>query len=155
MSDREVRCCCICSKRFEPNPRLGDRQRTCGDTDCQSQRRCINSRNWRSKNPEADDADYRRIRRRDRRAYRRKYWAEHPQVRQHHTAYMQQWRARRRSVNVRDPYRDTQVKLPAINTYLQVMDVREANRVITAKLLSPHELIAVTAREGHESRWTP
>ncbi len=36
MSERVVHYCCICSKRFEPNPRLGDRQRTCGDTTAKS-----------------------------------------------------------------------------------------------------------------------
>ncbi len=146
MSDRCVRHCCVCIKPFEPDPRLGDRQRTCGGDDCQKRRRRINSQIWRGQHPEADDAVYRRIRRRDRRAYRRQYWATHPQARQHHATYMRQWRARHRmaSVSVRDPYRDTQVKLPAINTYLQVIDVREANRVITAKLLFPHELISVT-----------
>jgi hypothetical protein len=146
MSDRVVHCCCICNKRFESNPRLGDRQRTCGDTACQKQRRCTNSRNWRTQHPEADDADYRRIRRRDRRAYRRRYWATHPSARRHHAAYMRRWRGRRRmaATSVRDPYRDTNVKLPDINTYLQVMDVREANRVITVKILSPHELVSAT-----------
>lgn len=146
MNNRAVRYCCACSKRFEPHPRLGDRQRTCGGADCQKQRRRINSRIWRAKHPEADDADYRRIRRPDRGAYRRQYWATHRQARQHHAAYMRQWRARHRlaSVSVRDPYRDTQVKLPAINTYLQVMDVREANRVITVKLLSQQDLISAT-----------
>ena len=144
MNDRSVRYCCVCCKRFEPHPRLGDHQRTCGSTACQKQRRRLNARTWRDTHPEGDDAVYRRIRRRDRRAYRRQYWTTHPQARQHHAAYMRQWRARQRmaSVSVRDPYRDTQVKLPAVNTYLQVIDVREANRVITAKVLFPHELIS-------------
>jgi hypothetical protein len=59
---------------------------------------------------------------------------------------MRRWRGRRRTAaaSVRDPYRDTRVKLPDINTYLQVMDVREANRVITVKILSPHELMSPT-----------
>jgi len=60
---------------------------------------------------------------------------------------MRQWRARRKisaATCVRDPYRDIQDKLPAVNTYLQVMDVREANRVITAKLLSAQEFISFT-----------
>jgi hypothetical protein len=59
---------------------------------------------------------------------------------------MRRWRTGHRltSVSVRNPYRDTQLKLPAISTYLQVMDVREANRIITAKLLSPQELNAAT-----------
>ncbi len=154
MSNRAVHCCCICGKRFEPDPRLGDRQQTCGRAECQIGRRRINSRKWRGQHPEGDDAVYRRIRRRDRRAYRRQYWATHPQARQHHAIYMQQWRSRRRtaSVGVRDPYRDTQVKLPAVNSYLQVIEVRDTNRVITAKLLSLQELVSVTPREGHESR---
>jgi hypothetical protein len=59
---------------------------------------------------------------------------------------MRQWRAhhRKSSMSVRDPYRDTQVKLPAINTYLRVMDVRETNRVITVKLVSQQELMSAT-----------
>ena len=145
MNKRGVRSCCICGRRFEPDSRLGDRQRTCGTPDCQKQRRRLNVRTWRDKHPEGDDALYRRIRRRDRRAYRRQYWATHAQARQHHATYMRQWRARKSMarLSVRDPYRDIQVKLPAVNTYLQVMDVREANRVITAKLLFPQELISV------------
>ncbi len=154
MTDRGFRCCCICGKRFEPHPRLGDCQRTCGGTNCQKARLLLNTRSWRARHPEADDAVYRRIRRRDRRAYRRQYWATHAQARRHHAAYMRQWRARRRmtSDGVRDPYRDTQVKLPAVNTYLQVMDVREANRVMTVKLVSLQELTCAAPREGHESR---
>jgi hypothetical protein len=59
---------------------------------------------------------------------------------------MRRWRARRKASaipSVSNPYRDIQVKLPAINTYLQVIDVSNANRVITAKLLSLQELVVV------------
>jgi len=153
MRYRVVHSCCICSRRFEPDPRLGNRQHTCGSADCQTKRRRINSRNWRAQHPEGDDAVYRRIRRRDRRAYRRLYWATHPQARRRHAAYMRHWRARRRiTARVRDPYRDTPANLPAVNTYLQVMDVRDTNRVITVKLLSQQELTSSIPREGHESR---
>jgi hypothetical protein len=147
ISDHDVRYCSICRKRFEPHPRLGQNQRTCGDSQCQKERRRINAQDWRSKHPEADDAVYRQIRRRDHGAYRKQYWATHPKARQHHAAYMRQWRARRRKavLSVRDPYRDIAVKLPAVNTYMQVMDVREANRVITVKLLSAQEMINLTA----------
>jgi len=136
MSEPLFRSCCICRKRFKPHPRLGNRQRTCGRDERQKRRRCANSRNWRARNPEADDADYRRIRQRDRREYRRKYWATHPAAREKHAAYMRRWRAAR----VRDPYRDTAIKLPVINSYLQVTDVRDANRVIEVKVLSQNEL---------------
>jgi hypothetical protein len=143
MNERVVHFCCICKKQFNPNPRLGDRQRTCGRDNCQKERRRINSRNWRARNPEGDDATYRRIRRRDRREYRRQYWAAHPIAREHHAAYMRQWRARRAAARVRDPYRDTKVKFPEINTYLQVTDVRDANRVFEVKVLSHNELSRV------------
>ncbi len=145
MSQCVVRSCCICRKRFEPHPRLGDRQRTCGRDECQKRRRRANSRNWRSRNPEADDADYRRIRERDRRQYRRQYWATHPAARDRHAAYMRRWRERRRNADarVRDPYRDIGVKLPVFNTYLQVTNVRDANRVLEVKVLSQKDLRGV------------
>jgi hypothetical protein len=101
------------------------------------------SRNWRIRNPEGDDAAYRRIRRRDRREYRRQYWAAHPEAREHHAAYMRQWRARREAACVRDPYRDTEIKFPVLNSYLQVTDVRDANRVFEVKVLSHNELSRV------------
>lgn len=142
MKSRPVRFCCICGKRFEPDWRLGKRQRTCGGADCQKMRRRANTERWRAAHPEADDSVSRQARQRDRRAYRRHYWATHPDARRRHGAYMRQWRARRR---VRDPYRDTPVNLPAVNVYLQVTAVREANRVITAKLVSVQDLMAATS----------
>ena len=139
MSEPLFRSCCVCRKRFRPHPRLGNRQRTCGHDECQKRRRCVNARNWRARNPEADDADYRRIRQRDRRGYLRKYRATHPEVREKHAAYMRQWRAAR----VRDPYRDTAIKVPVLNSYLQVTNVRDANRVLEVKVLSQNELSRV------------
>jgi hypothetical protein len=136
MSEHPFRCCCICRKRFKPNPRLGYQQRTCGRDECQKQRRRANAGNWRTRNPDADDADYRRIRQRDRREYRRNYWTTHPEVRKKHTAYMRRWRAAR----VRDPYRDTEIKFPVLNSYLQVTNVRDTNRVLEVKVLSQNEL---------------
>lgn len=147
MNDCGVRYCCYCHKRFAPHPRLGQQQRTCGGADCQKQRWRANTRTWRTRHPEADDAVCRKARRPERqayRAYRRHYWATHPEARRHHAAYMRQWRARHKSpapTRVRDASRDIQPKLLGVNTYLQVIGVREANRVITAKLLSPHDLM--------------
>jgi hypothetical protein len=142
MSKRGVHCCCICRKHFEPHPRLGARQRTCGRDECQKRRRRANSRHWRARNPEGDDATYRRIRQRDRREYRRQYWATHPAARSHHAAYMRRWRARRHDATtcVRDPYRDTALNVSILNTYLKVTDVREANRVLEVKVLSQKDL---------------
>lgn len=92
-----------------------------------------------ARNPEADDGDYRRIRQRDVREYRREYWATHPAAREKHAAYMRRWRAAR----VRDPYRDTEIKFPVLNSYLQVTNVKDANRVLEVKVLSQNELSRV------------
>ncbi|MBI3797348.1 MAG: hypothetical protein HY268_10340 [Deltaproteobacteria bacterium] len=147
MNDCGVRYCCICGKRFEPHPRLGAQQRTCGGADCQRQRRRANTRTWRAQYPDEDDTLCRRARQRDRHCYHRRYWATHPKRRRYHADYMRLWRARRKAFatpSVSNPYRDIQVKLPAVNTYLKVMSVSNANRVITAKLLSAQDLIATT-----------
>lgn len=44
---------------------------------------------------------------------------------------------------MRDPYRDTEIKFPVLNSYLQVTDVRDANRVFEVKLLPQNELSRV------------
>ena len=44
---------------------------------------------------------------------------------------------------MRDPYRDTEIKSPVVNTYLQVTDVRDANRLFEVKVLSQNELSRV------------
>jgi hypothetical protein len=42
--------CRICGKWFKPNPRLGERQRTCGDKECQRQWHAKKCREWNKKN---------------------------------------------------------------------------------------------------------
>lgn len=42
--------CRICGKWFTPNPRLGERQRTCGDTECKRQWHAKKCREWNRKN---------------------------------------------------------------------------------------------------------
>jgi len=45
--------CCICRKRFAPNTRLGDRQKTCGRQACKTERKRRVQAEWARKN-----ADY-------------------------------------------------------------------------------------------------
>lgn len=42
--------CRICRKWFSPDPRLGERQRTCGSTECQRQWHTKKCREWNKKN---------------------------------------------------------------------------------------------------------
>jgi hypothetical protein len=43
--------CRICRRWFYPDPRAGDRQRACGNPDCQAARRQKTQANWRAQNP--------------------------------------------------------------------------------------------------------
>ena len=43
--------CRICRKWFSPNPRVGKRQKTCGDQDCQGKWHTKKCAEWNSKNP--------------------------------------------------------------------------------------------------------
>lgn len=50
--------CSICHRWFRPDPRVGSRQRTCGQGDCQTAQRKKKQAAWRGRNP-----DYFRARR--------------------------------------------------------------------------------------------
>jgi hypothetical protein len=44
--------CTICRRWFQPDPRVGDRQRGCGKPECQTARRQKTQANWRKRNPD-------------------------------------------------------------------------------------------------------
>ena len=52
----------ICRRWFRPDPRVGSRQRACGNPECQAARRVQTQRNWRESRPDYFTA--RRIRER-------------------------------------------------------------------------------------------
>jgi hypothetical protein len=44
--------CRICRRWFQPDPRVGDRQRACGKVECQTARRQKTKADWRRRNPD-------------------------------------------------------------------------------------------------------
>ena len=54
-----TRRCCQCRRLFVPNPRVGDRQVTCGDPRCQRERHAERCRQWHKHNPGASSEHYR------------------------------------------------------------------------------------------------
>jgi hypothetical protein len=62
MPDARKRPCTICRRWFRPDPRVGSRQRACGNPECQAARRVQTQRNWRESRPDYFTA--RRIRER-------------------------------------------------------------------------------------------
>jgi hypothetical protein len=51
MPEARKRPCTICRRWFRPDPRVGIRQRACGQPGCQTVRRQKTQANWRNRNP--------------------------------------------------------------------------------------------------------
>lgn len=58
MKNPVLRCCSECSEAFEPNPKVGDRQVTCGAPECQRARHCSRCRCWHARNADASAHHY-------------------------------------------------------------------------------------------------
>ena len=52
MPDVRKRPCSICRRWFRPDPRVGVRQRVCGQPECQATRRKKTQASWRARNPD-------------------------------------------------------------------------------------------------------
>src|SRR5271165_4893477 len=52
MPETRKRPCRICRRWFQPDPRVGDRQRACRQPDCQNARRQKTQASWRKQNPD-------------------------------------------------------------------------------------------------------
>ena len=65
-----------CKRLFIPDPRVGERQKTCGDPLCQKAHKAQNNTRWRRKNPDYFRNDYRRV----------KEWLDH------HPGYLEKYR---------------------------------------------------------------
>lgn len=53
--------CCICLHSFIPHPKVGARQKTCGNPACQRILKETNNAQWRLNNPDYDKNDYGRV----------------------------------------------------------------------------------------------
>lgn len=54
--------CCICRRKFRPDPRVKDRQRACSREVCQRQRRSKTQASWRARNRDYRNDSYLRKR---------------------------------------------------------------------------------------------
>ena len=133
--------CVYCNKLYRPDPRQKCKQKTCGSGDCQRKRKRDNAREWRKKNPGYDTKRYRETRQPDRREWKRRYWASHPEYRRHHAEYMQIWRKMKRipEHRVRIPYRDIELTYDKQSINLEIRSVRVPYRVIESILLNTKE----------------
>lgn len=79
--------CCQCRRLFVPNPRLGDRQVTCGRPDCQRLRHADRCRRWHKRNRGLSSQHYEDV--------VKPFRAEQP-------SYQRRWRLARRLREIRE-----------------------------------------------------
>ncbi len=83
--------CCYCRTSFIPNPRVKQRQKTCGNPSCKKALKAENNAHWRKENPDCCRNDYPRV---------QQWLQEHPDYlnhyRQTHPEYVQRNREARK-----------------------------------------------------------
>jgi hypothetical protein len=144
----ERRRCPRCRRLFTADPRVGDRQRTCGSEACRRQHKREYDGRWRGKHPDyfrggyAQQKEIYGSRAEDQRRYRR----NHPDYGVRHAAYMRAWRQRRAEDRpVSDTSCDMRVTISEDSSYLEITRVSHTSREILVTLCKNETLSTVTA----------
>jgi len=90
--------CCICSTSLLPHRKLGERQKTCGNPECQTILKKNNNAQWRRNNPDYGKDDYPRVKAclEKNPGYLKRYRQEHPEyVQKNRDAQKRRDRAKR------------------------------------------------------------
>ena len=99
----ERQTCCICSASYIPHPKVGTRQKTCGNPICQRIRKENNNARWRRNNPDYDKNDYDRIKAclEKNHGYLKRYRQNHPEyVRKNRDAQRYRDRAKKLHLDI-------------------------------------------------------
>ena len=96
--------CPFCRRLFIPDPRIKERQKTCGRPGCRGEQKLQTDERWRSQNrdyfrnlyPQQKEAYGTRA------EYRKRYRQEHPDYVQRNAAFVKKYRRRRREKEAED-----------------------------------------------------
>ncbi|NIR51774.1 MAG: hypothetical protein GWN55_02650 [Phycisphaerae bacterium] len=132
MVTTQSKLCDVCHAAFEPDPRVGDRQRVCKQLRCQRERKRRTQQRWLAANPDYFKGQY----------WRLKEWL------QTHPDYLKNYRARRNAApyepcdDIQDELTTNQNKVLA--TVRDIVDIQDeiTSRITTAKR-HLHRMLAV------------
>ncbi len=137
----ERRRCPGCRRLFVADPRVGDRQRTCGRNSCRRQHKNEYDRQWRDRHPEYFRGCYEQQKEvyGSRAGYKRGYRESHPEYVQRNAAYVRAWRrnhAKEEHVSVSPTSCDLRVTLTKEASWLAITNVSHTSRDIFVTLCS-------------------
>jgi len=91
--------CPICRSLFIPNPRIKERQTTCGRQECRRERKRQTNEHWRSQHSNYFQGMYPQQKQAygTRALYKKQYRMEHPEYVQRNAAFVKKSRTRRRN----------------------------------------------------------
>jgi hypothetical protein len=114
--------CPFCRRWYYPDPRLGQRQETCGRTECRQKQKRKSNQRWRAKNPGYFRGSYPQHKEKygTRADYMRLYRHQHPEYVKRNAAYVQKWRQKLRQAPVSCTSSDPHVTSKSEKTFGQV-----------------------------------
>jgi len=141
--------CCICSASFLPRRKLGERQKTCGNSACQKILKENNNANWRLQNPDYGKNDYPRVKAclEKNPGYLKRYRRNHPE-------YVQKNRdAQKRRDRAKRVHLDIQAKLnrqpSEIISQLEIAPPSSHLDIQAEFILKPIEITLLLSRLAH------
>ncbi len=115
MKTQTPKVCEVCHRDFIPDPRVGQRQRVCGNLSCKRERKRRAQQSWLQRNPHYFKGRY---------PYLKGWLHNHPD-------YLKNYRARRRAFPIQPPRIDIQDKLTPrktnelLNIVHQITDIQD------------------------------
>ncbi len=90
--------CPFCRRLFTPDPRVGERQKTCGEEECRHEQKRQSNEQWRSRHPDYFQGMYPHQKETygTRAEYKKRYRKKNPEYVRRNAAFVKEYRARRK-----------------------------------------------------------
>ena len=128
--------CPFCRRWFHPHPRLKQRQKTCGRTDCRRKQKRKSDHQWRIAHPDYFHGSYALQKETygTRSDYKRRYRQQHPDYVQRNAVFVRKWRQRLGSAPVSPTSPDLHLTLSSTKTSIRISQVSHTSRDIFVTL---------------------
>ena len=128
--------CPFCRRWFRPHPRLKQRQKTCGQSNCRRKQKQKTSQQWRRKHPDYFRGSYEHQKEiyGTRSEYKRCYRQQHPDYVRRNATSVRKCRQRLRSAPVSPTSPDLHVTIESERTSLHIAHVSHTSRDIFVTL---------------------
>ena len=129
--------CPFCRGWYHPDPRLGQRQKTCGRPECRQKQKRKSNQQWLAKNPDYFRSPYAQQQKEKygtRADHKRRYRQQHPDYVRRNAAFVRKWRQQLRSAPVSPTSPDLQVSIESKTTSIRIDQVSHTSRDIFVTL---------------------